>query len=134
MHTSLKVSLKEIRCPSFSVSTSTPSQSKRRADGRAEEEEDEEAEQVNPLELFLKLVGLVLVLVAISEDDKKVLSWGCWQLKEVFVLDNKIAEEETAAIEREKVFDAIRDSLSLSLWTFFLFGVSESVFAVWYLF
>lgn len=121
MHTSLKVSLKEIRCPSFSVSTSTPSQSKRRADGRAEEEE-EEAEQVNPLEPFLKLVGLVvevflqiLVLVAISEDDKKVLSWGCWQLKEVFVLDNKIAEEETAAIEREKVFDAIRDWLSLSL-------------------
>lgn len=58
MHTSLKVSLKEIRCPSFSVSTSTPSQSKRRADGRAEEEE--EAEQVNPLEPFLKLVGLVV--------------------------------------------------------------------------
>lgn len=121
MHTSLKVSLKEIRCPSFSVSTSTPSQSKRRADGRAEEEE-EEAEQVNPLEPSLKLVGLVvevflqiLVLVAISEDDKKVLSWGCWQLKEVFVLDNKIAEEETAAMEREKVFDAIRDWLSLSL-------------------
>lgn len=121
MHTSLKVSLKEIRCPSFSVSTSTPSQSKRRADGRAEEEE-EEAEQVNPLEPFIKLVGLVvevflqiLVLVAISEDDKKVLSWGCWQLKEVFVLDNKIAEEETAAMEREKMFDAIRDWLSLSL-------------------
>ena len=59
MHTSLKVSLKEIRCPSFSVSTSTPSQSKRRADGRAEEEE-EEAEQVNPLEPFIKLVGLVV--------------------------------------------------------------------------
>ena len=59
MHTSLKVSLKEIRCPSFSVSTSTPSQSKRRADGRAEKEE-EEAEQVNPLEPFLKLVGLVV--------------------------------------------------------------------------
>ena len=31
------------------------------------------------------------------------------------MLDNKIAEEETAAIEREKVFDAIRDWLSLSL-------------------
>ncbi len=53
------MSLKEIRWPSFSVSTSTPSQSKRRADGRAEEAEAE-AEQVNPLEPFLKLVGLVV--------------------------------------------------------------------------
>lgn len=54
MHTSPKVSLKETRCPSFSVSTSTPSQSKRRADGRAEEE----AAQVMPLEPFLRLIGL----------------------------------------------------------------------------
>ena len=63
-----------------------------------EELAEEEAEQVNPLELFLKLVGLVLdvilqifVLVTISEDDEKVLSGGCWQVKEVFVLNNQIA-------------------------------------------
>lgn len=41
------MSLKEIRWPSFSVSTSTPSQSKRRAQGRVAGE-DEEAEQVIP--------------------------------------------------------------------------------------
>jgi hypothetical protein len=51
--TSWKVSLKEIRWPSFSVSTRTPSQSKRRAEGRVEEE-DAEAEQLN---LRLLVVG-----------------------------------------------------------------------------
>ena len=46
--TSLKVSLKEILWPSFSVSTSTPSQSKSRAEGRVAEED--EAEHLIPPE------------------------------------------------------------------------------------
>lgn len=47
--TSLKVSLKEILWPSFSVSTRTPSQSKRRAEGRVLVGDDV-AEQVIPPE------------------------------------------------------------------------------------
>ena len=43
------------------------------------------------------------------------------------MLDNKIAEEETAAMEREKVFDAIRAWLSLSGLSFFLGSLSLSL-------
>jgi hypothetical protein len=57
--TSLKVSLKEILWPSFSVSTSTPSQSKRRADGRTEDE----AKQVVPFEVLLFSTTLVLAVL-----------------------------------------------------------------------
>lgn len=59
--TSWKVWLKDMRWPSFSVSTRTPSQSNRRAEGRVEEEEDDDAEQ-------LKLRGgtlLTLVVVVV---------------------------------------------------------------------
>ena len=58
---SWKVWLKDMRWPSFSVSTRTPSQSNRRAEGRVEEEEDDDAEQ-------LKLRGgtlLTLVVVVV---------------------------------------------------------------------
>ncbi|MQM22211.1 hypothetical protein Taro_055260 [Colocasia esculenta] len=43
--TSAKVSLKEMRCPSFSVSTSTPSQSKSSAAGRATPKEGDDGEE-----------------------------------------------------------------------------------------
>ena len=43
------------------------------------------------------------------------------------MLDNRTAEEETAAMEREKVFDAIRDWLSLSGLSFFLGSLSLSL-------
>lgn len=68
--TSLKVSLKEILWPSFSVSTSTPSQSNRRAEGRTD------AEQV--ILTFLMLIGFALLVRLLTfnfepkkEDDDK---------------------------------------------------------------
>lgn len=59
MSTSWKVWLKEMRWPSFSVSTRTPSQSNRRAEGRVEEE-DAEAEQLN-----LRVRGGTFTLVVV---------------------------------------------------------------------
>ena len=59
----MKVSLKEILWPSFSVSTRTPSQSKRRADGRVEEEDDDEAAEHLILKEELNCFVLVAVLL-----------------------------------------------------------------------
>lgn len=71
--TSWKVSLKEMRCPSFSVSTRTPSQSKRRAEGSDEEEEEEaEAEQHN-LRLLETPNVVVDMLRASSFEDSGVV-------------------------------------------------------------
>lgn len=61
IRTSAKVSLKEIRCPSFSVSTSTPSQSKSRAAGRGEAEARITA-------LNLRLLAALLRFVKERED------------------------------------------------------------------
>lgn len=60
----MNVSLKEIRCPSFSVSTSTPSQSKRSALGRPLELESEEAEMTAMVHPFRRLL-LPIVVAAI---------------------------------------------------------------------
>lgn len=58
--TSWKVWLKDMRWPSFSVSTRTPSQSNRRAEGRVEEEEAD-AEQLNLRGGTLSLVVVVVI-------------------------------------------------------------------------
>lgn len=79
--TSVKVSLNEILCPSFSVSTSTPSQSKRRAEGRV----DEEAEQVTPMEALLLITELALVVLTPTRvpnnDDDNAVTLGALLLK-----------------------------------------------------
>lgn len=64
--TSWKVSLKEMRWPSFSVSTRTPSQSKRRAEGSVEASEAE-AEQLN-LHVLLVVGVDILREVKVKED------------------------------------------------------------------
>lgn len=107
--TSLKVSLKEMRCPSFSVSTRTPSQSNRRADGRVEEEE-EEAEQVT-WEGHVLIMGLCVLVMRIFVPNReygKVLSWDLrLEMKVVFLWDSKVLVEDNVAKERLKAIDAI---------------------------
>ena len=84
MCTSWKVWLKEMRWPSFSVSTRTPSQSNRRAEGRVEEE-DAEAEQLNlrggTLTLVVEETPKVVVGLEILREERVVKEdGGRWSL------------------------------------------------------
>lgn len=101
--TSAKVSLKEIRWPSFSVSTSTPSQSKRSAEGR------EEAEQVIPwrvmrraLLLLLPLMLVRVLVVDVVKEEESFLSWKWTVETEMFAEERRAVavEEEEAFVER----------------------------------
>ena len=117
--TSAKVSLKEMRWPSFSVSTSTPSQSKRRADGRAEQTENLTPLCLAPL-LITGLVVVVVVVVVIAllvipglvpkREEEKVLWWLWRVVTEAFLWESKAFVD---AEEEEMTVEAIVESLSL---------------------